>query len=94
MNYWLVSVTVCILLHNFMYNFLVGMLSKSKGQILRVAATLHVLFHLDSPLTIPSEIGNDAMQAAIDLVDLCIQHAAYLAGRGKVLDIIDDLSKG
>ena len=30
----------------------VGMLSKSRGQILRVAAVLHVLFHLDTPLNI------------------------------------------
>ncbi len=67
------------------------MLSKSKGQILRVAATLHVLFHIDSPLAIPPVI---AIEAAIDLVDMCIQHAAFLAGRGKVQDIIDGISKG
>lgn len=30
-----------------------GMLSKSKGEILRVAAVLHVLFHIDMPLSIP-----------------------------------------
>ena len=56
------------------------MLSKSKGQILRVAATLHMLFHIDTPLAIPSVIGVDAVEAAIDFVDVCIQQAAFLAG--------------
>ena len=31
-----------------------GMLSKSKEQILRVAATLHVLFHIDTPSDHPN----------------------------------------
>jgi hypothetical protein len=31
-----------------MDDLLAGMLSKAKGQILRVAATLHVLFHIDT----------------------------------------------
>lgn len=65
-----------------------GMLSKSKGQILRVAATLHVLFHIDTPLAIPSVIGEDAVKAAIDFVDVCIQQAAFLAGRGNVQEAI------
>lgn len=43
-----------------------GMLSKSKGQILRVVATLHVLFHIETPLAIPNVIGVDAVEAAID----------------------------
>ena len=71
-----------------------GMLSKSKGQILRVAATLHVLFHIDTPLAIPSVIGEDAMKAAIDFVDVCIQQAAFLAGRGNVQEAIEELAKG
>ena len=57
------------------------MLSKSKGQILRVAATLHVLFHVNTPLVIPDVISTEAIKAAIDLVDVCIQHSAFLAGR-------------
>jgi hypothetical protein len=70
------------------------MLSKAKGQILRVAATLHVLFHIDTPLVIPSVIANNAVEAAIDLVDVCIQQAAYLAGRGDVKEAIEELAKG
>lgn len=30
-----------------------GMLSKAKGQILRIGATLHVLFHWETPHSIP-----------------------------------------
>lgn len=58
-----------------------GMLSKSKGQILRVAATLHVLFHIDTPLAIPPVIGENAVKAAIDFVDVvdaCIQQVSLL----------------
>ena len=70
------------------------MLSKSKGQILRVAATLHVMFHVNTPLTIPDVISTEAVKAAIDLVDVCIQHAAFLAGRGDVNDRIEEIARG
>ena len=45
------------------------MLSKSKGLILRVAAVMHVLFHLDSPGEIPTTISEAALKAAQDYVD-------------------------
>jgi hypothetical protein len=61
-----------------------GMLSKSKGQILRVSAVLHVLFHIDTPLSIPQAISEDAVKAADSFVDLCLQRAAFLAGRGNM----------
>ena len=67
------------------------MLSKSKGQILRVSACLHVLFCIETPTVIPDVIS---MEAAIDMVDVCIQHAAYLAGRGDVNEMIEDMGKG
>ena len=57
------------------------MLSKAKGQILRIAATMHVLFHWETPHDISSNISIDALKAAINFVDISIQHAAYLAGR-------------
>ena len=70
------------------------MLSKSKGQILRVAATLHVLFHIESPMDIPAAISVKAVDAAKNLIDVCIQHAAYLAGR-KELDVeMQQMSQG
>lgn len=70
------------------------MLSKAKGQVLRVAASLHVLFNIDTPLTIPQEISDAAIKAAVDLVEVCIQHAAFLAGRGDVDETIQGLVEG
>ena len=71
--------------------FCVGMLSKSRGQILRIAAVLHVLFHLDTPHNIPMEIEENAVAAAIDFVELCIQHVMYITGRGKVQVEVDSI---
>lgn len=41
------------------------MLSKSKGQVLRVAAVMHVLFYMDSTDAIPREISEEAVKAAV-----------------------------
>ena len=49
---------------------IIGMLSKSKEQILRVSAVLHVLFHIDTPHNIPRTISEDAVKAADNFVDL------------------------
>ena len=70
------------------------MLSKAKGQILRVAAALHVLFNINTPLTIPQEISDTAIKAAVNLVEVCVQHAAFLAGRGDVDETIQGLLEG
>lgn len=67
------------------------MLSISKGQILRVAAVLQVLFYVDNPHNIPAKVGEDAMKAAISFVDLCIQHAAYITGRGRIQDEVESV---
>lgn len=83
--------TFCFCVSVYVYT---GMLSKSKGQILRVSACLHVLFHIGTPLDIPDTISDDAIKAAIDVVDVCIQHAAFLAGRGEISDIIEEIGKG
>lgn len=65
------------------------MLSKSRGQILRVAATMHVLFHLDTPLSIPTTISDEALKAAQDFVETSNQHVAYLAGHGDIAEAVD-----
>jgi len=70
------------------------MLSKSKGQVLRVAAALHVLFHCDTPLKVPDHVSEEAITAAVNFVDLCLQHAAYLAGRGDISEAIQALKPG
>ncbi len=63
------------------------MLSKSLGQTLRVAASLHVLFHLlsdTSQESLPDVISEQAVIAAIDFVEVCCQQTAYIAGRGEI----------
>lgn len=54
---------------------ILGMLSKSRGHILRVAAVMHVL---ENPHSIPSTISVAAIKAADSLVGVCVQHAAYI----------------
>ena len=61
---------------------ILGMLSKSRGHILRVAAVMHVLFNWENPHSIPSTISVAAIKAADSLVGVCVQHAAYMGGRG------------
>ena len=64
--------------------FLTGISSKSKGQILRVAAIFHQLFSISpsSPNCSPSsELSAAAIKAAIDFVTLCGEHAALMGGR-------------
>ena len=63
--------------------------SKSRGQILRVAATMHVLFHLDTPLSISTTISVEVLKAAQDFVETSNQHVAYLAGRGDIAEAVD-----
>ena len=70
------------------------MLSKSKGQLLRVAAVMHMLFHIEKPDTIPERISENAVKAADCFVDLCLQHAAYLGGRGDFQDAVNDIRQG
>lgn len=60
-----------------------GFLSKAKGQTLRVAVCLHILFNIESPNTIPAEISKDALKAAINFTDVCCMHASLITGRGK-----------
>ena len=78
------------------------MLSKSKGQILRVAACLQTLFGLqaENGELEPSgaaeviHISEDAIEAAINFVEVCLQHTAYIAGRGLISDEIRILTTG
>lgn len=56
----------------------VGMLSKSRGQIVCVAAVMHVLFHLDTPLSILKEISDEVLLTSQNFVELCNQCASFL----------------
>lgn len=68
-----------------------GMLSKSKGQTLRIAAVLHVLFHWETPTNIAPQISNEAIRDAVTFVDFCIQHACFLCGRKEIREEIEDI---
>ena len=69
------------------------MLSKSHGQILRVTATLHVLHYINQPLVIPVKVPDTISEMAVEnFVDMCIQHAAYIAGRGNVEEAVSTIT--
>lgn len=74
--------------------FCTGMLSRSRGQVLRVAAVMHVLFHVDTPTSIPDELTESAVRAADCFVEICLQHASYIGGRGDLQEAIDEIDQG
>ena len=71
------------------------MLSKSLGQILRALDVLFKIPTTEDSATVCNTsddygaITKEAIEAAIDFVDVCCQQAAYIAGRGKIEDEID-----
>lgn len=65
------------------------MLSKSKGQVLRVAASFHNLFQIQNTNVLTEEIDDGAITAAINFVEICCQQAAYIAGRGEIREEIE-----
>lgn len=72
------------------------MLSKSKGQILRVSAAFHILFAIgtsdessDDLSATTDEISEEAIIAAINFVNVCCQHTAFMAGRGGIAGEIE-----
>lgn len=77
----------------------VGMLSKSKGQILRVAAIMHVLFQIcittenedtdHDAIVYDDIISLDALKAAIDFIQTSLQHTCYIAGRSSIIEEVD-----
>ena len=58
--------------------------AKSRGHILRLAAVLHMLFHIESSESnpLPDEVSEVAICAAINLVKLSAQQVVYIAGKG------------
>ena len=64
------------------------------GQILRVSAALHILFNIDSVEEFSETISEVAVEAAIDFVEVCCQHAAYITGRGNLDEEIDFMETG
>ena len=87
-----------------MYNYIsIGMLSKAKGQILRVAACLNVLFcdgefdennEMEVSPEIPLVITEKAIVAAQNMVDVACQHCIYIAGKSSISEELKRLSSG
>ena len=69
------------------------MLSKSRGQVLHVAATLHALFHIETPQQLPTNVSKDAIVAAVNFVAVCNQHVAFLSGMGDIDTYISSLQE-
>ena len=73
---------------------LIGMLSKSMGQILRVSAALHVLFNIDGAEELSETISEMVVDTAVDFVEVCCQHAAYITGRGNLDEEVNFMETG
>ena len=54
---------------------------------------MHILFNLDDPTSIPQQISEAAVKAA-DSISACTMLAAYLGGKGKLEEAIEDINKG
>ena len=78
------------------------MLSKCKGQFLRVTGCFHALFAIDDdawllpsadqPLQeIPSVVSDAAVMAAINFVSTCMNYTMYLCGRNSVNEEVQDI---
>ena len=63
--------------------FYSGMLSKSLGQVYRLATVLHVLFSPDEE-AISDNVTESAVKAAVNVVQTACQQTAYIAGRGTI----------
>ena len=44
--------------------------------------------------TIPAEISHRSVIAATDFVDMCTQHATFMAGTGEIVECIESLKAG
>lgn len=71
-----------------------GFLSKAKGQLLRVATCLHVLFKIETPGEIDQMIDELALSAAIDFIEVCCEHAFMITGRRNILHRVDGDNDG
>ena len=71
------------------------MLSKSRGQVLRVAAVLHVLFCFGKDtLDVPDTVTDAAVTAITNFIQVACQQTAYIAGRGLLSEEVQKFSNG
>lgn len=69
-----------------MDELLTGVISKSKGQILRVAAIFNALFSLDDDHPLDENLSNVAIKAVINFVEMCNEHTAIIGGRKSTVE--------
>ena len=60
-----------------MDDLITGVLSKSKGQILRLSAVFNALFSIDPSLKCESKL----FSSAINFIEVCSKHLAIVSGR-------------
>ena len=75
------------------------MLSKSRGQVLRIATILHMLFAMNDdespePDELSTEVSEQAIKAAINFVKTACEHASLIAGGGSIQEEIDKFQSG
>ena len=66
-----------------------GMLSKSRGQVLRVAAVIHMMFSIDNAnYEVEEVVTEKSVKAAINLVQTACQQTAFIENCRKKLCIL------
>lgn len=71
------------------------MLSKSRGHVLRLAAVLHMLFSIESPdENLDEEISEEAIKAAVNIVQVACQQTAFIAGKGTLTEEMEKYKTG
>lgn len=70
------------------------MLSKSRGQVLRLAAVLHLLFSVGSDAPTSDVISDPAIKAAINFIGVSCQQTAFISGRGIIEEDIQKFKSG
>ena len=71
-----------------------GMLSKSRGHVLRIATILHMLFSIDSENPLCSEVSEIAVKAAVNFVQIACQQTAFVAGKGLIEEELQTYKMG
>ena len=62
--------------------------------MLRVAAVLHTLFSIENEnMSVPDEVSDAALKAAVDFVSVSCQQTVYVAGRGPIDEKIERLNQ-
>lgn len=71
------------------------MLSKSRGHVLLLAAVLHMLFSIESPdEDLDKEISEEAIKAAVNIVQVACQQTAFIAGKGTLTEEMEKYKTG